>query len=209
MTKMTFRKMFPERATVGEDGVCRWSCEVDMKKDRHTRELARKVSLIVSGSMLLLMLGAMWYAGDFRFAWIPLLMCAAILPIIQLSFLLYRKMLGDRMLIAYEMYNDSIVMIRSPKEEKVMQGLAVATGVLGILSGHPLTGACRAAGAFGASQPVATKFHRIRKLCCHADSSMIDLRAPFTMAQVWTHPDDYYMILDFMRERADLAVETC
>ena len=34
-----FRKMFPERATVGEDGICRWSCETDMKKDRYSRDL--------------------------------------------------------------------------------------------------------------------------------------------------------------------------
>lgn len=202
-----FRKMFPERAVTGEDGICRWSCEVDLKKDHYSRDLTMKISLIVGGSVFLMILAAMWMAGDFSFAWIPLIICGLVPPLCWLSYKLYCLMHGNRLLVGYALYNDSIVMIRNPRDAKAMQGLALATGLLNIAAGNPAGGICMAAGAYGSAQSVPTKFCKVRKLRSHAESSMIDLRTIFGAAQIWTHPEDYEMILDFVRERAENAVE--
>ena len=36
---------------------------------------------------------------------------------------------------------------------------------------------------------------------------MIEMKTVFSPAQIWTHPEDYGMILDFVREHAENAVE--
>ena len=202
-----FRKMFPERATTGEDGICRWSCEIDLKKDRYSRDLMMKVSLIVGGSVFLMMLGAMWMAGDFSFAWIPLIICGMVPPLCWISYKTYCVMHGNKLLIGYALYNNSIVMVRNPRDAKAMQGLALATGLLNIAAGNPAGGICMAAGAYGTSQAVPTKFSRVRKFHGHAECSMIEMKTVFSPAQIWTHPEDYGMNLDFVREHAENAVE--
>ena len=204
-----FRKMFPERATTGEDGICRWSCEIDLKKDRYSRDLMMKVSLIVGGSVFLMMLGAMWMAGDFSFAWIPLII-VIVRPIPtehKSGIHTVWKMHGNNLLIGYALYNNSIVMVRNPRDAKAMQGLALATGLLNIAAGNPAGGICMAAGAYGTSQAVPTKFSRVRKFHGHAECSMIEMKTVFSPVQIWTHPEDYGMILDFVREHAENAVE--
>ena len=202
-----FRKMFPERATVGEDGICRWSCETDMKKDRYSRDLMMKISLIVGGSVFLMMLGAMWMAGDFSLVWIPLLICGMVPLLCWLCYKAYCLAHGNKLLIGYALYNNSIAIIRNPRDTKAMQGLAIATGLLNIAAGNPVGGVCMAAGAYGTAQPVTTEFSKVRKLRGHAEVSMIEMKTFVSPAQIWTHPEDYGMILDFVRERAENAVE--
>ena len=204
-----FREMYPERATVGEDGICRWSCEIDLKKDHYSRDLTMKIGLIVGAAILLMMLGIMWSVNDFTFVWIPVVICGSVPLICFLSYEIYRLAVGSKCLVAYEMDHESIVLIRNPRERKTMEGMALATGLLCIADGNPIQGVCRAAGVYGASQPVATKFRKIRKIRGHAESSMIDLKNTFAIAQVWTHPEDYGTILDFVRAHADNAVEAC
>ena len=207
MTMMTFRKTYPERATVGEDGICRWSCEVDLKKDHHSRDLVMKVSLIVGGSVFLMMLLAMLSVGDFTFAWIPLVICGSLPLICLLCYELYRIAAHNKCLIAYELNGEGITMVRNPSMQKKMEGAALAIGLLGIAAGQPLQGAARGMGMYGTAQPLLTNFRKVRKYRGHPETCMIDLKTTFTMVQVWTNPDDYDMVLNFVRDHAENAVE--
>ena len=78
---MSFSQSYPDRIILGEDGVYRWSVQVDPKQDRYSRDLFRNIMLIVCGSVCAFTVLMMISLGDLSMVWIPFACCGFILLI--------------------------------------------------------------------------------------------------------------------------------
>ena len=197
---MKFTDIYPDRVTRGEDGVWRWSCNVNMKQDHYLRNLIKKIMLIICGSICALMLFFMLSVGDFSFFWIPLACCGFDLLLTKLVYRLYRASLHDRLIMGFEMNDEAILMVRTPSEQNHLKTMGLITASLGAASGHPSQGAGQGAAISAAAQPVMIRFKNIRSIHEFPDTCMLNLQTLMTLIQVWVPTEDYGMIVSFIRE---------
>lgn len=188
-----FTDRYPESVTQGEDGICRWSCTVDLQGDPTIRNMLMKVIGIVCGSILIVMLTAMYLAGgDLSMAWIPVVICLGVPAATFLGWEIYRRVAHNRYTMAYEMDEESITTIQKYSTQRRMENAAIAMAAIGAVT--------QGAGMYGAAQPATTKFRSVRKLRSNPETARIDLRTFFTRIQVWVPKEDYEKVLAFIRE---------
>ena len=198
---MTFTRQYPRRVTDGGDGVYRWSSDIDLKNDHYVRNLTLKISLLICGiccggfSLMILLMGRA------SMAWIPLACGAAVMAITMLSFWLYRLMVRGTCTLGYEMDETSIRMIRSPREQRIMNTAGPAVMILGAVTGHAAEGLARGAMLTGAAQASRFRLSRIRSLREYPEKNLIIARTLLSSCHIWVPAEDYPLVADLLKER--------
>ena len=202
---MEFSELYPDRVTKDRDGIYRWSVEVNMNRDHSTRDQFKTAIIIVCVSVLVLNLILMAMVGDFSFAWIPFACCGFVMLISVPIFKLYKKTLRDHFVVGYEMNDEAILTVWDLAMQRQMDNVALITAALGVASGHPMQGLGYGMSASAAAQPVLTKFQSIRNIKEVRKESRIELKMLPSPRSVWLPPEDYDMVLDFIRKRVSDA----
>ena len=200
---MKFREMYPDRVTLGEDGVYRWSFDVDLSSDHTIRNTIMKVMLIVFGIICGLMALLIVFEGAPSMAWIPAACCGSAFLIALVSYRVYRAAVHDTCTVAYEMNGESITLVRNPTTQQHMNQAAIAMSVAGMVTGRGIgTGVAMA----GAAQSGTTRFNSVRKLRRYPERHMIQLNALFSSNQVWVPAEDYEMVYSYLKKHTAAAI---
>ena len=97
-----FKKMYPSRVTLCEDGVYRWSFDVDLSRDHYMRDLVMKIMLFICGSICLLMTIFTFSTGDLTFLWIPFACCGVVMLITVAVLWIFRVSQRDCYTLGFE-----------------------------------------------------------------------------------------------------------
>lgn len=198
-TGMSFSQSYPDRIILGEDGVYRWSVQVDPKQDRYSRDLFRNIMLIVCGSVCAFTVLMMISLGDLSMVWIPFACCGFILLISIPLYRLAGQETGNPYPLAYEMNNEAILMISDRSLQNRTESAALITHVLKQETGRgPVSNA--------AIPPVLTRFRSIRRIVTHRDTGMLELKLKIGQAGIWVPAEDLDMVRVFIRQHADIPV---
>ena len=199
---MDFTRQYPRRVTGGEDGVYRWSFDIDLKRDHYVRNLTLKIALLVCGiccggiSLMALLMDRA------SMAWIPLACGAAVMAVTMLSFWLYSLMVHGTCTLGYEMDETSIRMVRSPREQRIMNAVGPAVMILGAATGHAAEGLARGAMLAGAAQAGCFRLNRIRRIREYPEKNLITARTLLSTCHIWVPAEDFSLVRDLLAERA-------
>jgi len=193
-----FKERYPSRVTLCEDGVYRWSYDVDLSRDHTLHNLVMKIMLIICGSICAIMVVMMLCVQDFTFFWIPLVCCGVAMLIALVVLRLFRLGLHDCYTLGYEMNEESILLVQTPAVQRSMNTMAGIAGGIGAVTGKSV----RVPAMNAAAQSGPTRFSRIRTLREHRDTHMLNLATSITSLQVWVCPEDYDMVRNFIQSRA-------
>ena len=125
---MEFREQYPNRVTMGEDGIYRWSADVDLSRDHYVQNLTIKIMLFICAGICLMTLIFAIMTGDVSMAWIPVLCCGAVMVITMLVLRLFRSGVKDRYTMGYEMTGEGIRLVRDPATARMMKRGSVRPG---------------------------------------------------------------------------------
>lgn len=130
-----------------------------------------------------------------------LLMGLILLLLLIVSYLLYGIIMGGRYTILFEMDEKGIAHIQVPKEAKKVEKLGLATFLAGLLTGNPTV---MGAGLLSAHKQASyTKFSAINKIRVNRKRQQIKIRSSGLFHnQVFTHPDDFDFVLNFIRSHS-------
>ena len=130
-----------------------------------------------------------------------LLMGRILLLLLIVSYLLYGSIMGGRYTILFEMDEKGIAHIQVPKERKKAEKLGLTTFLAGLLTGNPTV---MGAGLLSAhKQATYTKFSAINKIRVNQKRQQIKIRSSGLFHnQVFTLPEDFDFVLDFIRSHS-------
>ena len=196
---MSFIQSYPDRVSLGKDGVYRWSVQVNLQQDRYSRDLFRNIMFIVCGSVCAFTVLMMFSLGDLSMVWIPFACCGFILLISIPIYKLVGQETGSPYPLAYEMNNEAILMISDRSLQNRPESAALITQILNQESG-------RSPAVNAAVPPVLTRFSSIRRIVAHRDTGMLELKLKIGQASVWVPAEDLDMVRVFIRQHADIPV---
>lgn len=197
--------IYPSRVTLGEDGVYRWSYDMDLYRDH---SVVRKVLLIMGVvflSVLLFITAAAYSCGTLSFALLfPTLVCmAAAVLLFLLGYWIYLMVLGGVYRFRYEMDENGITSLPSEaagKAANTVAAVSAAAGVLGMLAGKTVPSPARSASLACACQSGArTAFRSVRKIRQDPEKGIIRLRCLISSNQIRVGKDDYVFVCSFLR----------
>lgn len=191
-----FKKMYPSRVTLCEDGVYRWSFDVDLSRDHYMRDLVMKIMLFICGSICLLMTIFTFSTGDLTFLWIPFACCGVVMLITVAVLWIFRVSQRDCYTLGFEMTEETIMLVQTPAVMRGMNTAAQVSSVLGSLAGK------RGFSASAAAQPGPTRFRSIRSIREYPETSMLNLNTGIGSLQVWVCPEDYDMVRNYIQSHA-------
>ena len=198
---MEFNELYPDRVTLGKDGIYRWSCQIDMSGNHSAAaDQFRAAMLIICGSVCIITVIFAFLVGDLSFVWIPFACCSFVLLLSLLIFRLFMKERQTRFTVAYEMNDEAILTIRNPA---VLHpgDMPLITAALSIDAAHPLEDSCFRTSAVTASQSVLTKYQNIRRISEFRSENRLCLEAVPAARHISVPAEDYDMVLDFIRAR--------
>ncbi|MBR2661008.1 MAG: hypothetical protein IKE15_06350 [Clostridia bacterium] len=183
---MEFREQYPNRVTMGEDGIYRWSADVDLSRDHYVQNLTIKIMLFICAGICLMTLIFAIMTGDVSMAWIPVLCCGAVMVITMLVLRLFRSGVKDRYTMGYEMTGEGIRLVRDPATARMMKRAAAF-----------------ARGGAGTVQPGETEFRSVRSMREVPETHMICLNTTVSALQIWVPEEDYDVVCNYIRQHAD------
>lgn len=207
--------MYPSRVTLFEDGVYRWSYDMDMWRNRYLLGLIIKILCIVLGIptlfiaamalknappvpdrglshsdlVALAVVGGMWI-GSILLTLAVYAICAAVMH--------------GTWHLCFEMDESAVALVQSAAAKQRNATLAAVAAVFEIAalfagkgshSLHTSSTALRTANESG-----TTSFGSVRKVRPHPDHDLIDLRELFGMNQIYVRAEDYPFVRDFILE---------
>ena len=192
---------YPERITLFDDGVFRWHYDMDMWSNRYLLGLLMKVLGIICAAiavMLVVMLGPASLTPGILF--VLLLAIAGIFALALLIYWICAKVMHGVYRLYFAMDDSAVALVRPDHTQKMLDALPAIATLAGIAAGRPgealRTGvALSAAGAAG-----TTFFSAVRRVRCHPECDVIDLREWFGMNQIYVNPEDYPFLRDFILE---------
>ena len=127
-----------------------------------------------------------------------LLMGLILLLLLIVSYVLYGIIMGGQYTILFEMDEKGIAHIQVPKERKRVEILGLATFLVGLLAGNPTV---MGTGLLSAHKQASyTKFSAVNKIRINRKRQQIKIRSSGLFHnQVFTHPDDFDFVLNFIR----------
>lgn len=213
---------YPPRVTLFEDGVYRWSYDMDMWQNRFLLRLIVRLFCFMLGIPTLFVLAMVLkqavplmnegvpmaeitgffvrndliLLGVVGGLWIGMILLTLIVYAVCAAFMhgVWR--------MCFEMDDASVTLVRSAAAKNVTDTLSAVAAVTEIavsLSGkntHGNTAALR-----GASGPDATGFESVSRVTLHPEDDVINLREFFIMHQVYVGAEDYSFVRDFISER--------
>lgn len=178
---------FPTRVTLGEDGVYRWSYEMDMYRNHYLRNVLLKVTGVIC-LVCYLFLMFLFLNGHSLTPGIALGALACFLGFMLLvlaGYYLAAVIMHGRYLLRFEMNEEAIMLVRNPSTQAMMDTIARAFG----------SGAMRNAANSG-----LTFFKDVRGMKERRHYDAFNLRTLFGANQIWICPEDYEFVRDFVRD---------
>ncbi len=194
---------YPDRVTRCDDGVYRWSYDMDMW---HNRFMLRHVLTIVCAMSVLLSL-TMLAAFGFRrvsprfAALLFLIPAGALSALTLLIYLICALAMRGNYHLRFEMDENRIILVQTAETEERNRALATVATVAGIAAGqrnkaYRVNATLRAAGSVG-----TTAFADVTRVRLFPDDDVIDLWEWFGMNQIYAPREDYALVRDFILAR--------
>ncbi len=210
----------PSRVTLYEDGVYRWSYDVDMWRNRYILNLVLKILLLMMGIPLLCVLAmllmklipllkeglskdrVLFFSRDdlLVFAIIGGLLAGMILLTLVIYAVAAAVMRG-RYRLCYQMDESAVALVRDPGKMKAMNTFGAVVAAVGLAVGK--TGdAMRLGSTLAAANSAGTsRFESIHRVRILPELDLLDLREWFSMNQVFVPKEDYAFVRDFILAR--------
>jgi hypothetical protein len=123
-----------------------------------------------------------------------------LLGLVTLSYYLYALLMGGRYSVLFQMDKKSVSHTQLPRQFKRTQTLGNLAAVAGLLAGNYTAAG---AGMLSASHStMVTHFRRLSAIKPKPRQHTIKLRSGLMHNQVYTAPEDFGFVLDFIREHA-------
>ena len=190
---------FPPRVTLFDDGVYRWSYDMDMWHNRFLLKLLLKaVGIICAIPILILLL----LSGPERVtptvAAVVLLSLAGVYALTLGIYALCALAMHGVYRLHFAMDESAIVLVQSAATKRRNSALAVVATVAGVAAGKP-NEAFRVGTALGCANAVGTtSFSIVTRIMPHPECDVIDMREWFGMNQIYVNAEDYAFVRDFI-----------
>lgn len=194
---------FTDRVTLCEDGIYRWYYDLDLKENPGFMGRVVRIVGIICAAMCVLTL-AMFSTDRSRFNMeTAKIILGAYAGCFILTWGCCRLVASMRRIsrIYYEMNDDAVTVVRTPRQEKTVKTIAVIGTLAGIAAGKP-GGALRSAALMnGADTYGLTWFSNIRAMKEAPERNEIDLREVFGTNMIWIPKQDYALVRDHLAAR--------
>ena len=195
--------MYPDRVTLGEDGVYRWTYEMDMIRDHTMINLLVKVLGIIFGAICVILLVLLAVNGLLTLP-AALWILAEPFIIVLLAILIYRiiaRVRGGILPMRYEMNDEAVLYVRDPRTQRVMTSAALITALTGAAAGKAAQGLASGAAIGGAAVSGLTLFREVRRVKERQEQDMIDLVTLSGGNQIRVPGEDYAFVRDHILRR--------
>lgn len=196
-------QQFPSRVTLGEDGVYRWSYDMDMYRNHFLRNFLLKLLGAIFGAALLFFL--LMISGDSRFGLSGLLwslgVYAAVMLLAVAIYYIAAACMHGVYRLRYEMGEDAVMLVRKPSADQMYSNLALLAQVAGAVAGKSSEGARVSGAMHSAAQAGLTYFSNVHGVGEHPKWDALNLREFLSANQIWVGPEDYAFVRDYILER--------
>ncbi|MBQ6373802.1 MAG: hypothetical protein IJJ45_04865 [Clostridia bacterium] len=191
---------YPDRVTLFDDGVYRWSYVMDMWRNRFLFHLMLKVIAVVCGGAVAFVLVALGPSlTPAAVGWCALGV-AGVMALAAGIYAICACVMHGAYRLCFEMDGEMVELVRSAatrQRNEAMAAIAVAIGLAVNRPGEALrTGltmnAVNAAGR--------TFFSSVTRMRVHPEYQVIDLREWFGMNQIYVCDEDFAFVRDFIRD---------
>ena len=179
---------FPPRVTQGEDGVYRWSYDLDMYQNPYLRNVVLKIAGILC--LVLYLLTLTLFSQDGLSLRIALILGLVYLGVVLLAAAIYyicAAVMHGNYHLQFEMDENAIVLIRKESTQRFMNLVSDAAVMMDRRVGHNLQ---------SAAQSGYTEYKQVRAMTPRPQYDAINLRELTGANQIWIPREDY----DFVRE---------
>ena len=193
---------YPSRVTLFDDGVYRWSYDMDMWHNRYLLRILMKVLGMICAVLFAFTLAAI---GPSRTSpttvGILLLVYAGVPALAALIYCLCALAMGGIYHLRFEMDDSAVALIQSAATKQRNNALAAIATIAGIAAGKPgealrVGVTLRVANAAG-----TTALSAVRRVNAVPESDVIDLREWFGMNQIYVNAEDYPFVLEHIMAR--------
>ena len=211
---------YPDRVTLYEDGVYRWSYVMDMWKNRYMIRLVWKIIVPLLGLPLLLIAAMvlkraipmmqegvpretlMFYLkSDLLALCVVAGLMAAILLLTELIYAGCALAMHGKWRISFEMDESAVALVRNQKTMNTMNAVGTVVGIIGLVAGKP-GDSLRIGGSLAAMNANGTsRFESARRVKQVRKYDVLDVREWFGMNQVYVPAEGYDYVRDFMLAR--------
>ena len=195
--------MYPERVTLGEDQVYRWSYDMDMYRNHYLRNVLLKVFgaiCLVSWAFLLFL-----FAKDGRLSlsivFITLLIFGGFMLLVLAGYYLAAVIMRGQYHLRFEMNDEAVLLVRKESTERMMQNMALITMMAGRAAGKPVRGLASGAAIQTGAASGRTFFREVRSMKERPRYDAFNLRSLTGGNQIWVGPEDYAFVRDYVRSR--------
>lgn len=213
--------MYPSRITLFDDGVYRWSYDMDMWYNRYLLRQIIKILCVVLGIPTLIVaamalrnilrhpdflrFGIHFFHSDLLALIVVGGMWIGMIFLVLIVYAICAAVMHGTWRLCFEMDESAVTLIQSTEAKHRNSALATVAAVADIatsLSGKPSASLPTAtAGLHTSAENGTTRFDAVRKARLYPDYDLIDLRGLFSMNQIYVNREDYAFVRDFILER--------
>jgi hypothetical protein len=195
--------------TLGQDGVYRWSYDMDMKNNlfmfKYVAKIILFIGFICDAIFLALVAGnggqiewIIWFAlgitGGMELIWI-------------IAYWIWGMIRKWQYRMSFEMNEDGIALIQPASTKKAGAAMASVVTLASLAAGRPFQGASLGASIYAGSRNGFIAFQSVRSMKEHRENDVIVLKGIVSGLQVWAGQSDYDSVTAFIREHTgDLTV---
>ena len=214
--------MYPSRVTLFDDGIYRWSYNMDMWRNRYLLGQIIKIlcivlgiptmflaAIVVKNALLVLDQGTdkiMFFIHNDLMAlavvggiWIGCIILTLII------YAICATVMHGTWHLCFEMNESAVALIQSAATKKrndTLTTIAAVADLVTTLAGKPSNSLhTTTVGLSATNDNRITHFDAVRKARPHPEHDLIDLRGFFIMNQIYVGPEDYPFVRDFILER--------
>ena len=214
--------MYPSRVTLFDDGIYRWSYDLDMWHNRYMLRMILKILCVVLGIPTLLIAamllknvlqhhgvpgdelefyihGDLLYLYVFGGFWIGMMLLTVII------YAICAAVMRGTLRLCFEMDESAVALVQSAETKNRNSALAAvadAVEIAALFSGKSTRSLRASSNALRmANESGITPFDSVRKARPQPDHDLIDLRQIFVRNQIYVNREDYAFVRDFILER--------
>ena len=199
-------KMYPGRVTRGDDGVYRWSYDMDMYHNHYFRNLLLKIVGIICAGLFVLMVGLFAMEGMMSplMAGITLLILVGIVLLTLLFYYLAAVIMHGVYHLRFEMNDDAVMLIRKASTTNMMNSMAMITMLTSAAAGKPMRGVASGASMSAAASSGLTWFKHVKGMKEYPQYDAVSLRSTDGPNQIWIPKEDFIFVKDFIKSRMSM-----
>ena len=213
---------FPSRVTLFEDGIYRWSYDMDMK---HNLFMLKKILKVICAIFIIpLVVSLVSYIHRYfeirgipnaemrarvlahemgnifnSFFGICLLLFIGMIVLTLIVYLIAAQVMHWNYHLRFAMDEEIAALIHSEKASNMMHASAMISGAVGAASGHPGKGLSQMLAINAGIASAVTAFRDVAGVKPHPKEDVIDLRLKgFGYNQIYVPPEDFEFVKDFI-----------